>query len=130
MTITTDVVKATFDSQGGTLVRLELLGFKDAVDPKKHVVLMERNPGKRIYMAQTGLVAPQPGVALPNHYTQMTVLPGERTSKDHSTIGVHAVATSLSHSTLRCSAPTEPACGLRRRRLFWMSTSLPKLETL
>ncbi len=79
VTITTDVVKATFDSRGGTLVRLELLAYRDAVDPKRNVVLMERTPGKRIYEAQTGLVAAQPGVNLPNHYTQMTVVPGERT---------------------------------------------------
>ncbi len=79
VTITTDVVKATFDSRGGTLVRLELLAYRDAVDPKRNVVWMERTPGKRIYEAQTGLVAAQPGVNLPNHYTQMTVVPGERT---------------------------------------------------
>ena len=29
--LTTDVLKATFDSQGGTLVHLELLNYKDAV---------------------------------------------------------------------------------------------------
>jgi YidC/Oxa1 family membrane protein insertase len=79
VSISTDVVKATFDSQGGTLVRLELLGYRDAVDPKHNVVLLDRNPPKRSYVAQTGLVAAQAGVALPNHFTQMTVVPGERT---------------------------------------------------
>ncbi len=78
VTITTDVVKAVFESQGGSLVYLELLGYKDGVDPKRNVVLLDQSP-KRLYVAQTGLVAATPGVALPNHFTQMTVVPGERT---------------------------------------------------
>lgn len=75
--ITTDVVKATFDSQGGSLVHLELLGYKDATNPQNNVVLLDQSP-KRLYVAQTGLVAAQAGGALPNHLTQMTVVPGER----------------------------------------------------
>jgi len=77
VTITTDVVKATFDSLGGSLVRLELLGYHDAVDNKQDVVLLDQSP-QRLYVAQTGLVAAQPGVTLPNHFTPMKVLPGER----------------------------------------------------
>src|SRR5690606_22662021 len=75
--ITTDVVKATFDSAGGTLVRLELLGYRDPVDPQRNVVLFDRQP-KRLYLAQTGLITGQAGVQLPNHLTAMTVAPGER----------------------------------------------------
>ncbi len=83
VTVTTDVVKATFDSRGGSLVRLELLGFRDAVDPKHNVVLFDRVPAKqREYVAQTGLVPTQAGVALPNHFTQMNIVPGERTLAD------------------------------------------------
>ena len=78
VTLTTDTVKATFDSQGGSLVRLELLAYRDAVDPTHNVVLLEQT-GKRAYAAQTGLITGQPGITLPNHYTQMTVAPGERT---------------------------------------------------
>ncbi len=78
VTISTDVVKATFDSQGGTLVRLELLNFRDALDPQRNVVLVDRNLPKRHYVVQTGLVSAAPGQALPNHFTQMSVLPGER----------------------------------------------------
>ena len=77
VTITTDVMKATFDSQGGSLVRLELLGYRDALDAKANVVLMDRS-AKRLYVAQTGLITTQAGVALPNHLTQMSVLPGAR----------------------------------------------------
>ena len=75
--ITTDVVKATFDSQGGSLVQLELLNYKDATDPQRNVVLLDQS-AKRLYVAQTGLVAAQAGAALSNHLTQMTVAPGER----------------------------------------------------
>ncbi len=78
VTLTTDNVKATFDSLGGSLVRLELLAYRDAVDPTQNVVLLEQS-AKRSYAAQTGLITGQPGVVLPNHYTQMAVVPGERT---------------------------------------------------
>jgi len=76
--VTTDVVKATFDSLGGTLVRLELLGYRDPLDAQRNVVLFDRS-AKRLYLAQTGLVTGQAGVQLPNHLTAMTVVPGERT---------------------------------------------------
>ena len=78
ITLTTDSVKATFDSLGGSLVRLELLAYRDAVDPTQNVVLLEQT-AKRSYAAQTGLITGQPGISLPNHYTKMTVVPGERT---------------------------------------------------
>ncbi len=76
--VTTDAVKATFDSLGGTLVRLELLGYQDHNRKDSNVVLLEQS-GKRLYVAQTGLVTSQAGVQLPNHQTVMTAVPGERT---------------------------------------------------
>jgi len=78
VTLTTDVVKATFDSAGGSLVRLELLRHADLVDPGRNVMLFDQS-AKRAYVAQTGLITGQAGVALPNHLTRMTVVPGERT---------------------------------------------------
>jgi YidC/Oxa1 family membrane protein insertase len=78
VTLTTDRLKASFDTLGGSLVRLELLGLRDAVDPTQNVVLLEHS-AKRLYAAQTGLITGQAGVALPNHFTQMSVSPGERT---------------------------------------------------
>ena len=78
VTLSTDTVKATFDSQGGSLVRLELLAYRDAVDPLRNVVLLEQS-AKRAYAAQTGLITVQPGITLPNHYTPMAVVQGERT---------------------------------------------------
>ena len=81
--ITTDLLKATLDSKGGDLVRLELLKYSDAADPKQPVVLFDQS-AQRVYMAQTGLITTQPGVSLPNHLTVMKVLPGERALKDGS----------------------------------------------
>ena len=78
VTITTDLMSATLDTRGGDLVRLELLQHKDANDPQRHVMLFEHS-AQRAYSAQTGLITTQAGVALPNHLTPMTLLPGERT---------------------------------------------------
>jgi len=77
VTVTTDVVRATIASTGGTLVRLELLQQADAVDPTKHVVLLDSSPN-RLYLAETGLVPPAGGGGLPNHHTAMHIVPGER----------------------------------------------------
>jgi YidC/Oxa1 family membrane protein insertase len=72
--ITTDRVKASIDTVGGNLVRLELLGHQDAVDAKRHVVLFDRS-AERVYTAQTGLVG-APG--LPNHTTAMRWVEGPK----------------------------------------------------
>jgi YidC/Oxa1 family membrane protein insertase len=67
--VTTDLVKATFDSLGGNLVRLELLKHVDTEDRQRHVLLFDRS-AERVYTAQSGLAA-QAGLALPNHQTPM-----------------------------------------------------------
>jgi YidC/Oxa1 family membrane protein insertase len=77
VTVTTDKVKATFDSVGGSLVKLELVDYRDAADPAHNVVLMDQS-AKRLYAAQSGLVTSQAGVNLPNQLTPMAVVPGER----------------------------------------------------
>jgi YidC/Oxa1 family membrane protein insertase len=74
VTIQTDVVKATFDSRGGDLSRLELLKQIDQNDPGQNVVIIDRSAA-RLYLAQSGLIG-APG--LPNHLTPMTLVPGER----------------------------------------------------
>jgi YidC/Oxa1 family membrane protein insertase len=76
--VTTDLVRATFDSNGATLVRLELLAYEDAQDPTRKVVLLDQSP-KRLYLAQSGLITTQPGVQLANHLTPMVAQPGPRT---------------------------------------------------
>jgi YidC/Oxa1 family membrane protein insertase len=78
VTVTTDRVKASFDSLGGSLVRLELLAHRDNKDATRNVLLFEQSP-KRLYVAQTGLVNSTAGLPLPNHLTAMTAMPGERT---------------------------------------------------
>jgi len=76
--VTTDRVRATFDSVGGSLVRLELLNHLDAVDRNRKVLLFDRS-AERVYKAQSGLITAQPGVTLPNHWTPMKRVEG-RTS--------------------------------------------------
>ncbi len=76
--IATDRVKAVFDSVGGTLVRMELLDYRDNNDRSRNVVLFERD-GRRLYLAQTGLISTQGGLSLPTHLTPMSVVPGPRT---------------------------------------------------
>ena len=77
VTVSTDLVRATIDSTGATLARVELLKQVDPLDPSKHVVLLDRSP-HRLYLAETGLVPPSGGAGLPNHHTPMHVVPGER----------------------------------------------------
>jgi YidC/Oxa1 family membrane protein insertase len=83
VTVTTDLVKATIDGKGATLVRLELLTQRDQNDRSKNVVLLDQS-AQRLYAAQTGLIPPTGGAGLPNHHTPMTATPGERTLKDGS----------------------------------------------
>ena len=77
VTLTTDVVKATFDSLGGSLIRLELLAYREIGSATQNVVLLDQS-AQRLYVAQTGLITTQAGVTLPNHLTPMTVVPGDR----------------------------------------------------
>jgi len=77
VTVTTDVFKATLDSKGGDLIRVELLGHRDQNDAQRNVVLLDRS-GERLYLAQTGLIPAAGGAGLPNHLTLMRALPGER----------------------------------------------------
>lgn len=81
VTVTTDVVRATFDTLGGSLVRLELLAYEDLNRRGNPVVLMDRS-GSRLYMAQSGLITAQAGVSLPTHLTPMRVAPGPRELAD------------------------------------------------
>ena len=75
VTVTTDVVKASFDSRGANLVRLQLLQHADADDRQRSVLLFEQS-AERAYAAQSGLVTTLPGLTLPNHYTAMKHVPG------------------------------------------------------
>jgi YidC/Oxa1 family membrane protein insertase len=76
--IATDLIKATIDTQGGSLVHLEMLKQADHVDRTRNEVLFDES-ATRLYKAQTGLIAAQGGVALPNHLTVFDVAPGALT---------------------------------------------------
>ena len=75
--VTTDVVKLTFDTEGGSLVRAELLKYSDTVDQSKKFVLLDDSKD-RVYLAQSGVVAGAGGGAFPTHKTVM-VPSGPRT---------------------------------------------------
>lgn len=74
--ISTDVLKLTFDTAGGTLTRSEFTKHADFVDSSKQFVLLDQS-GSRVYNAQTGLI----GGNYPTHKTVMR-FSGERSLKD------------------------------------------------
>lgn len=67
--ITTDLLKATISTQGGDLIALELLNYKEHNDKSKNFVLFD---SKHQYLAQSGLI----GDGLPNHRTVFTRVAG------------------------------------------------------
>ena len=79
--VSTDVLKLTFDSEGGTLTRSEFTKYTDGINKATGFVLLEES-GQRVYVAQSGLIAGAPVAGLPTHKTPMTVLPGERELRD------------------------------------------------
>jgi YidC/Oxa1 family membrane protein insertase len=81
--VSTDVLKLTFDTEGGSLVKTELLKHLDMADKSRNFVLLDESKD-RIYMAQTGLIAGAAGGTFPTHKAVMTLLPGERELKDDS----------------------------------------------
>jgi YidC/Oxa1 family membrane protein insertase len=83
VTVSTDLVKATLDSKGGSLVRLELLKQVDQNDRSRNVVLFDQS-AKRLYKAESGLIPPAGGVGLPNHHTVMELVPGDLEMKEGS----------------------------------------------
>jgi YidC/Oxa1 family membrane protein insertase len=68
--VSTDVLKLTLDTEGGSLVRAELLKYPDAQDKTHNVVLLDDSKD-RVYMAQSGVVAGSTGGAFPTHKTVM-----------------------------------------------------------
>ena len=78
--VSTDVLKLTFDTEGGSLVRSEFSQHADLVDHSKHLVLLDESRD-RVYVAQTGLIGAANGVAYATHKTPMT-FSGERQLKD------------------------------------------------
>jgi YidC/Oxa1 family membrane protein insertase len=75
--VTTDVLKLTFDTEGGSLVQAELLKHADLADTQRNLLLLEESAA-RVYVAQTGLIG---AAGLPTHKTLMNAS-GERALKD------------------------------------------------
>jgi len=68
--VQTNVLKLTFDSLGGSLIRAELLAHKDINHPGTNVVLLD-DSAQRIYQAQSGLISKDAGTEYPTHKTLM-----------------------------------------------------------
>jgi len=98
ITITTDVIRADIDTQGGVIKRLELLKYKENGHPgwfngcfglfkwcepgdnSKNVVLFDIDQGTgKTYLAQTGLVG---AADLPTHNNGFVAKPGPRMLND------------------------------------------------
>jgi len=72
--IRTDLYVADIDTVGGAITRVALDKHRDAQDPTKPYLALQRN-ADRTFIAQAGLI----GDGLPNHRTPYEVLPGPRT---------------------------------------------------
>ncbi len=73
VSVSTDVLRLSFDSEGGSLVHGELLQYADMQDKAQPFVLLDES-AQRVYVAQTGLI----GGAYATHKTPMAVVPGPR----------------------------------------------------
>ena len=76
--ITTDVLKLTFDTEGGTIVHSEFLKHRDLEQQNSPFVLLDTS-ANRFYQAQSGLI----GGNFPNHKTVMK-FSGQRALADGS----------------------------------------------
>ena len=86
LVVTTDVLKLTLDTEGGSLVQAEFVKHIDMADKSKNFVLLDESKD-RTYVAQTGLIAGSAGApagTFPTHKTVMSVVTGERALKDGS----------------------------------------------
>ncbi len=79
--VSTDVLKLSFDTEGGSLLRSEFLQHRDQQNPDAHVVLFDESKD-RVYLSQSGLIAGATGGSFPTHKTVMKLVSGERELKD------------------------------------------------
>ena len=78
--VTTDVLKLTFESEGGSLVRTEFLQHTDMGDKNKNFVLLD-DTKERVYLAQSGVIGGGTASSFPTHKTPMS-MSGARALKD------------------------------------------------
>ncbi|MBK9347710.1 MAG: membrane protein insertase YidC [Burkholderiales bacterium] len=81
--VSTDVLKLTFDTEGGSLVRSEFLKYADMSDKSRNFVLLD-DRADRAYVAQTGLLTGTQGAA-PTHKTVMKLASGLPVLKEGDT---------------------------------------------
>ena len=81
--VTTDVLKITFDTEGGSVVKTEFVKHLDMEDKTRNFVLLDESKD-RTYLAQSGLIAGAAGGSFPTHKAVMTAVPAERTLKETS----------------------------------------------
>ncbi|RZI81258.1 MAG: membrane protein insertase YidC [Rubrivivax sp.] len=77
VTFTTDVAKVTVDTQGGDVVKVELLKHLDQDDASKNMVVLDQT-ASHTYVAQSGLIGAGSAERLPNHLTPMSIVTPER----------------------------------------------------
>jgi len=70
--VSTDVLKLTFETEGGSLVRTEFLKHTDMADKSRNFVLLDDSKD-RVYVAQTGVIGVGLAGAFPTHKTPMVV---------------------------------------------------------
>lgn len=73
--VETDVLKLQFSTEGGSLVRAELLKHKDVQREGSNMLLMDDSK-ERVYLAQSGLIGATTGPAWPTHKTPMQLSGG------------------------------------------------------
>ena len=71
-TVSTDVLKLTLDTEGGSLVRAELLKYKDSNSKEQRNFVLLDDSAERIYKAETGVVGGATVGNFPTHKTVMT----------------------------------------------------------
>ena len=81
LVVTTDVLKLTLDTEGGSLVRSEFPKYLDSNDTTRNFVLLDQRKDY-VYLAQSGLIAGATSGNYPNHKSVMVALPGDRALKD------------------------------------------------
>ena len=68
--VSTDVLKLTFDTEGGSVVGSQFVRYGDTVDSSKNMPLLD-DSASRVYVAQSGLVAGAVPGEYPTHKTIM-----------------------------------------------------------
>jgi len=78
--VSTDVLKITFESEGGSIVRTEFTKHVDGTEKAGNFVLLDDSKD-RVYLAQTGVIGGATAGAFPTHKTSM-VFSGPRSLPD------------------------------------------------